>query len=207
MLNEINWLFFDIGSTLSDESECYEKRYREAIENTDVSYDDFVSKVMEFTMQNKKGDHEAIKYYGLKLPEWHKELEKLYPDAAEVLSLLSKEYRIGIIANQSFGTKSRLEEWGISEYIDVVAASAEEGVSKPNPEIFSRALSRAECNPENAVMIGDRLDNDIVPAKKIGMKTIWVKQGFAQYQQPKCNEEIPDYIVENLSQLIDILLQ
>ena len=35
----------------------------------------------------------------------------------------------------------------------------------------------AGCQAENAVMIGDRLDNDIAPAKKLGMKTVWIRQG------------------------------
>jgi len=207
MFDNIKWLFFDVGSTLTDESQCYNKRCIEAIENTDITYDEFVSKVMEFTKQNKKGDHEAVKYYGLTLPNWHTELEILYPDVKYVLSSLSEQYKIGIIANQSFGTKDRLAEWEILKYIDIVVASAEEGVSKPNPEIFLSALSRAECKPENAVMIGDRMDNDIIPAKKIGMKTIWIKQGFAKYQEPKCEEEKADIEVSNLTQIIDILLK
>lgn len=40
---------------------------------------------------------------------------------------------------------------------------------------------RSGCWPENAVMVGDRIDNDIVPAKKMGMHTIWVKQGYGKY--------------------------
>lgn len=43
------------------------------------------------------------------------------------------------------------------------------------------ALSRANCKAENAVMIGDRIDNDIVPANIMGFKTIWIKQGFGKY--------------------------
>ena len=58
----------------------------------------------------------------------------------------------------------------------IVIASAEEGVSKPDRRIFEIALERSGCKPENAVMIGDRIDNDIVPAKQLGMKTIWIKQ-------------------------------
>ena len=52
-------------------------------------------------------------------------------------------------------------------------------------------------------MIGDRLDNDICPAKKMGMYTIWAKQGFAVYQQPDEDSQ-PDYTVESLSELKEI---
>lgn len=47
-------------------------------------------------------------------------------------------------------------------------------------------------------MIGDRLDNDIASAKKIGMKTIWVRQGFARYQSVKNESERPDHTVESI---------
>ena len=84
-------------------------------------------------------------------------------------------------------------------------ASAEEGVAKPEKEIFLRALSRAECLPENAVMIGDRIDNDIEPANKLGMKTIWVKQGFAIYQTPMNDIQKADFSVDRLLDVLDII--
>jgi ribonucleotide monophosphatase NagD (HAD superfamily) len=55
-------------------------------------------------------------------------------------------------------------------------------------------------------MIGDRLDNDIVPAKGFGMKTIWVRQGFAKFQSVKNENEKPNYVVENIGEIINILL-
>lgn len=56
------------------------------------------------------------------------------------------------------------------KYIDLVIASAEEGVAKPDLRIFNIALERANCKPEEAIIIGDIIDNDIVPANKIGIK-------------------------------------
>lgn len=53
--NKIQWLFFDIGSTLVDESDCYEKRYREATENTDITFEELEQKVIEFSKQNRNG--------------------------------------------------------------------------------------------------------------------------------------------------------
>lgn len=124
-----------------------------------------------------------MQLYGLPKLKWYKEDEEIYSDTVKVLETLSKRYKIGVIANQSLGTANRLEEKGILKYIDLVIASAEEGVSKPDRKIFNIALARANCEAENAVMIGDRIDNDIVPAKRLGMKTIWIKQGFGKYWQ------------------------
>lgn len=90
------------------------------------------------------------------------------------------------------------------KYINLVIASAEEDVVKPDLRIFEIALNKADCKAEESVIVGDRLDNDIVPANKIGMKTVWVKQGFCKLGVPLAQEEQPNYIVENLSKVIGV---
>ena len=192
------WIFFDIGSTLVDESECYEARYKETTAGTDVSYQEFKDKVIEFAATYDNPYKEAVKFFGLQKTKWYKELEKPYSYTKSVLSELSKNYKLGIIANQSAGSEKRLVDWGLGKYFDLVIASAEEGVEKPNPEIFKIALDRAKCEPCNAVMVGDRLDNDIIPAKEIGMKTVWVKQAFAKY---KLDSDISDYTIKSIEEL------
>ena len=204
-MKEVKWVFFDVGTTLVDETEAYNHRIRDAIEGTDISFQQFNEKRIFFAEQNLKGDLEAIKYFGLLKTPWHKEDEILYSNSEEILKYLYNQgYKIGIIANQLLGTAERLEEWGLLKYINVVAASAELGVAKPDRAIFDKALEMAECAAQEAVMIGDRLDNDISPAKKLGMKTIWVRQGFAIYQNLQLAECQPDYIVDNLSELKQI---
>ncbi len=204
MIN-VKWIFFDIGSTLIDESECYKLRSCEAVAGTMISVEDFWEKTIEFSKQNLKGDHEAAKYYGLKLPPWHKDAEKPYANAEAVLKQLSvKGYHLGVIANQSPGTKDRLSNWGLLKYFGIVLASAEEGISKPDIAIFHRALTAAKCLPDNAVMIGDRLENDIAPAKKVGMKTVWIKQGLGGLASTIHKMEQPEYIIENLSDLLEL---
>ena len=155
--------------------------------------------------QNKKGDLETAKLLGVDLTKWHKEDEVLYSDAYECLEILSSRYKIGIIANQSLGTKDRLEQHGILQYIDLVIASAEEGVAKPDKKIFEIALERGNCKPNNAVMIGDRIDNDIIPAKLLGMHTIWIKQGFGQYWNITQEVEKADCVVHSLMDICNIL--
>lgn len=197
-ISGVKWIFFDIGSTLVDESECYETRYKETTDKTGVTYQDFKNKVIAFAATSDNPYTEALQFFSLQKTKWHKELEKLYPFTESVLEGLSKKYKLGIIANQSVGSKQRLADWGIGKYFDLVIASAEAGVEKPNPEIFRIALKRANCLPENAVMVGDRTDNDIMPAKKLGMKTVWVKQGFAKYQPESV---IPDGTIQTLEEI------
>ena len=92
------------------------------------------------------------------------------------------------------------------QYIDIIIASAEEGVAKPDIRIFEIALKRAGCKPEQSVMVGDRIDNDIVPAKKVGMRTIQIKQGMGKYQKVQNEHESPDFSVDNLSELLDMFI-
>lgn len=205
MLNNIKWLFFDVGSTLVDESLAYEKRMRSAAKAANVTYEYVYETAMEFYKRNKKGDLETMKLLNVEKPKWSKEDEILYNDTEECLKKLSSKYKIGVIANQSLGTEKRLENFGILKYIDLVIASAEEGVSKPDKRIFEIALERACCKPENAVMIGDRIDNDIVPAKMLGMHTIWIKQGFGKYWNITDEKERADYAVDSLTEICTLL--
>lgn len=89
-------------------------------------------------------------------------------------------------------------------YISIVSVSAELGIEKPNIKIFQRSLEIAGCPSENTVMIGDRLDNDISPAKSIGMKTVWIRQGFSSLFDVNRIVIRPDYIICTLSELLQI---
>ena len=205
MFENIKWLFFDVGSTLVDEHLAYEHRMREMADLANTTYSSVYETAMTFYKQNKKGDLETAKLLGVELPKWHKEDEILYSDAAKCLEILSSRYKIGIIANQSLGTKARLEQHGILQYIDLVIASAEEGVAKPDKRIFELALNRSNCKPGDAVMIGDRIDNDIVHAKRMGMHTIWIKQGYGQYWDITDEVEKADCTVHSLMEICNVL--
>lgn len=205
MFNGIEWLFFDVGSTIMNEQTAYEHRMRDIAKLADISFEKIYEMALAFYKQNKKGDLEAAKALGIELPVWHKEDEVLYDDAIQCLEFLSKKYKIGVIANQSLGTKERLAQKGVLKYIDLVIASAEEGVAKPDRKIFEIALERSNCKAANSIMIGDRIDNDIVPAKLIGMNTIWIKQGFGRYWKISQEIEKPDFVVNNLLELCNIL--
>ena len=203
---EIQWLFFDIGSTLVDENKAYEARIKSAIAGKDISYQVFYNKMLSYFRKNKKGDLEALSFYGLDRPAWRTDLETLYPQTKEILEQLGQEYKLGIIANQLPGLEERLKDFGILDYFSAIFSSADLGLAKPDPAIFRLALQKTNCLPQQAIMIGDRLDNDIAPARRIGMKTIWVKQGFGRLAQVKNLDEGADWTVEKLTDVLPILL-
>ena len=202
----MKWIFFDLGATLVDESDVYKSRCEFAIKHLNITSEEFMNKVYEEAKISPTPIRTAAKAYGVALPEWDNSLEKLYEAVPDIIKGLYGKYKLGIIANQSLGTQERIDNWGIGKYFDVVMASAEAGCAKPDMRIFKMALQKAKCEPNEAVMVGDRLDNDIVPAKKLGMKTVWVRQGYAIYQSIDDESKIPDHIVDSIDELIGLNL-
>jgi FMN phosphatase YigB (HAD superfamily) len=110
-----------------------------------------------------------------------------------------------VIANQSAGTWERLERYDLTPFLSLCLSSTELGLQKPDPAIFQLALEQAQCEPCQAVMIGDRIDNDIQPARLLGWRTIRVLQGFTKVQMPRTSAEEPDFTVSNLKDILAIL--
>lgn len=206
MMRTVSWIFFDLGSTLIDETEADRRRIAEMIAGTDVTEHAYREKRLDLIRRGKPGNQAAIAYFGLCKTPWHSELETPYPDAAPTVSELKKRgFRLGIIANQNPGTEQRLADWDLLRFFDVVAASAELGAAKPDPAIFRFALTRANCPPQQAVMVGDRLDNDIAPANRIGMQTVRLLRGLGAYHAPQCADEVPTHTIRTLSELFEII--
>ena len=199
------WLFFDMGSTIMDETPAMEKRVRDSIAGTGITYEAFTAKMAEFREMGLREDHAAFAHFGIPMAPWPKGTEIPYPDASPVLTTLrDRGYRLGIIANQPLGSEERLAEFGLRDFFEVICASAEEGVSKPDSEIFRRAIARAGCTPAEAVMIGDRTDNDVAPAKALGLQTVLIRQGYGGYHVVHTPEEAPDETVDNLTELLSL---
>ncbi|WP_440117405.1 HAD family hydrolase [Paenibacillus sp. QZ-Y1] len=217
----LKWLFFDVGDTLVDEWEpvddiigqfvreaCalgYSVKIETVRELFALCYRNYEQWPMKVAIRTWISDAEHRERIQERL-KFRKELERPFASADVVLQTLSEHYKIGIIANQSPGTEDRLESYGLRRYVDVLACSAEEGVSKPDPELYAVALKQAGCKPEEAVMIGDRIDNDIMPAKKLGMHTIRILQGYGRFQPERDDEERPDWTIESLEQLLPLLV-
>ena len=202
----IKWLFFDLGSTLIDESECAEYRIQELLKQPNApDRETMEHRMIELASENRLPYKDAAKEFGLETIKWPIHLEKLYSDVAEILEQLKGRYHLGVIANQNLGTEQRLQDYGIRDYFQVIVGSAEAGVSKPDPEIFRMAFDKAGCIPEEAYMIGDRLDNDIEPAAEAGMKTIWVKQGSFAYGNPDLMLHKPDITVDSITEIVNYL--
>ncbi|MCM1286103.1 MAG: HAD family hydrolase [Acetobacter sp.] len=206
-MNNIKWLFFDLGATLINEDDAHKQRIINTVNlNSGITYDDLYNEMIKASRSFMQPYPTAVKALALSnISKYPKELERLYEDTYDILKYLHKKYKIGIIANQLKGSEERIKNWEIDCFIDAVFASAELRIAKPDVRIFKYALSETDASPQESVMIGDRIDNDILPAKSLGMKTVWIKQGFGKYQEIISDSCNPDFVISNLNELKTIL--
>ncbi len=203
-------LFFDVGYTLVNEDavwddRCHQQAKTDEAKKLGLSAADIYHEIEMASISRKPQFRTLIDKYAFKeVAPYRTELEKLYEEVPAVIKALSQKYELGIIANQLDGLKERLEAFGLLKYFKYIISSWDLQIMKPDIRIFEYALDKANCTPQEACMIGDRLDNDILPAKSLGMKTIWIKQGFGALQKPLSKSEEPDYTISNLSELLEI---
>ena len=119
-----------------------------------------------------------------------------------LLALKAKNYKLGIIANQPLGSVERLTRYGLIDCLDAVFPSAEVGIDKPDPNLYTYALQAIGCSANKAVMVGDRPDNDIEPAASVGMHTVRILRGF--FRDREDVNVKPDYTITSLMQLNEI---
>jgi HAD superfamily hydrolase (TIGR01509 family) len=101
------------------------------------------------------------------------EPDELYPDALPCLAALrARAVRVGVVGN----TPREFEDV-MREHVDFVGSSVGWGVEKPAPEFFERILAEARAEPGEVAYVGDRVDNDIVPALAAGMVAVHLRRG------------------------------
>ena len=214
----IRWVFFDVGDTLLDETVAMNDwcaqvaaelaRRGHSIRPADVAaareqaYVEFAPDVLKRILEILNLTSEGSVY---EVAKYQHALERPAPGAADVLKQLGQRFKLGIIANQSAGTAQRLCDHGWKDLFSVCISSTEEKLRKPDPRIFHLALDRAACPPHQAVMVGDRIDNDIRPAKEIGMATVRLRHGMSRNQQPSSPHDEPDATIDNLLDLPRLL--
>lgn len=103
--------------------------------------------------------------------------EDLYPDARRgVDALRAAGYRVAIVANQPASRSDELRALGI--HAEVLAMSDEMGVHKPDPAFFTESLRlMGDPDPSTVAYVGDRIDNDVIPAAAAGMRAVWLRRG------------------------------
>ncbi|HVC31253.1 MAG TPA: HAD family hydrolase [Steroidobacteraceae bacterium] len=210
-------LLLDVGGVLMDERPSYRHFRRQACARLKgVSARDMVAGqraaiganprprwISQETIRRLGGDPEVA--WGIWEEIDRRGLDRPYAEAPAALERLGGRYRLAILGNQGLQARGRLEAAGLLRFFEVVVISDEVGVSKPDPRIFELALEQLGVAPCEAAMVGDRLDNDIGPAKRLGIIGIRMWRGPHVWQRPIDACERPDLTVRSLTALARVL--
>jgi len=132
---------------------------------------------------------------------------KVIESVFEVLEAMRKDgYRTAMIANgDSAGARNIIATCGLEDYFDVIVISEEVSIEKPDKQIFQIVLDKLGVKAENAVMVGNRIDADIVGANRVGMKSVWFRWNDRYEEIIGSEDKKPDFIIKRLSELPGIL--
>ena len=127
----------------------------------------------------------------------------LYPDAGACLKRLrSLGYRVAVAANQPRRMMAASRELGIAA--DLMACSEEWGVEKPAPAFFRRLIEAAGLPAARIAYVGDRIDNDVLPAQRAGMVGVFLRRGLWGLRQAALPDAArADLTIDSLDALPD----
>jgi len=115
---------------------------------------------------------------------------------------LGRDFKLGIVANQHPPVADAIAEYGVAKLFDTIVISETVNLYKPDPAIFELGLSNLGVIPGEAIFIGDRPDNDVKPAKALGMKTIRFKRGNQYvYFNPDTPDMTADVTITDVTQI------
>jgi HAD superfamily hydrolase (TIGR01549 family) len=138
---------------------------------------------------------------------------ELFDDTPYTLAELKRRgYILGVVTNRHYGGLpfyEDLQTMGLLDYFEYehMAISADLGIRKPNPDIFTHALNRLQVQPEEAAMVGDSLKADILGARLLNMLAIWkpkaalreeAKVAWMASNKVSENESIADFTDDHL---------
>ncbi len=223
-LGQLEWLFLDLGGTVIDDTiwkEYLDGLLIETMRSVGIGVtNDELASARARARNNKvnrptvaalyefTGDEtEAVKlfgeayerlrgYYdnGVEIPDF------LTPNAQKGLTRLGGKFRLATLSNNISKVRYLLDITGVADYFKEHFISEEIGAAKPDEAIFRVALNNTGIKPNQGLMVGDRLDNDIIPARRLGMTTALIYS-----RTDKVIEDNADIVCEDLMELADIL--
>jgi HAD superfamily hydrolase (TIGR01549 family) len=203
------WVCLDVGETLIDETRIW-SMWADVLGIPRLTFLAALGAVIA-----RGGQHsDVFGVFGIERSDWRALLpeverryggfgeEDLYPDARRTLKSLSEAgYRVSVLANQPASRSAELRALGIAP--EVLAMSDEMGVAKPSAAFFVRALElMGGPPPADVAYVGDRIDNDVLPALAAGLRAVWLRRGpWGVIQEPPSGSH-PALTVRTLDELV-----
>jgi len=183
-LRGIRWVCFDVGETLIDETRQW-AGWADWLGVTRLTFFAALGAVIAARRDHRevfqllRPDFDLAAARAARVAAGQPEsfgVADLYPDVRPTLAQLrAGGLRIAIAGNQPLWAEATLDTIGLPA--DLVAASDRWGVHKPSPAFFARLAHEAGASPEEIAYVGDRLDNDVLPARAAGMWAVFLRRG------------------------------
>jgi|SRR5215469_1158470 len=180
----IEAVVFDVGETLVDESREYgtwadwlgvPRHSFSAVFGAVIALGRDYRETFQHFRPGFRLEEERVRRAEAGQPETFGESD-LYPDVRPAMTELRKMgLWVGVAGNQTSRAGDILRELDLPA--DMIATSDDWGVSKPDLAFFRALANATPCAPDKIVYVGDRIDNDLKPAKAAGMRTAFVRRG------------------------------
>ena len=188
---------------------CYRQCHRIREDNLDISFREqvemFINNIEPGLVENL--DEETIQeIYRTYSDSFFVHPPVPHVDAVRVLrDVKSMGLNIGLISNTGMtpgeAFRKYLDQQGMLEYFDTLTFSDEVKLSKPSDEIFLLTLRSMGAEPHLTAHVGDHVQNDVVGAKRCGLKTVWIT-GFYENENPSDPDTMPDATVDGLAEVV-----
>ena len=211
-------ILLDAGGVILDET-LYEKETKELIISVldkvigNYTAEDYVSDLDEsikaFSPHNrqyifwKHSDNNIERYNRLWKQfktEWdgkNHELKIMSGIKTEIISL-SQRYNVILAGQYGKDIINILIKEDLLSYFTNKLSQDDFKITKPDPRYFEQICSSAGVKAEECIMVGDRIDKDIVPAKQNGMATVFIRSGVYKNQTARTPDEMPDLTLDSV---------
>jgi HAD superfamily hydrolase (TIGR01549 family) len=215
-------IFFDLDDTLCDTTGTRSERTERCLarlrrDHPDVDPEWFVERVFEPTNAPRgiRGVPRVIDELSLADSPAGRDANRMWffvdaydllrplPGVRETLATLGEKYALSIVTNgEDDIQRGKFSHLGLGEHIRHLVISANVGYEKPDPRIFEHALELAGVSANEALVVGDRLETDVVGAKAAGIRVVW----FDHWNdEPRASDPQPDAVITAFEQLPDAL--
>lgn len=128
-------------------------------------------------------------------------LYPLWPGVRDVLAELRGQLQLAVLSMHGSPVRGVLQRMGLADSFELLALCDERGFHKPDPRRVEFALQKLDVSPEECLMIGDRIDNDVWPASSLGLSTVWLQVPPYHIQKPRYELDQPDLTIQKINEL------